>query len=264
MLFVGECLNATRKAVRQAVLSRDEAFIAKLALTQVESGANLLDVNAGTGQGDEVEDLVWLTRTVQAHVDVSLCLDSSNPEALREALRVHRGIPMLNSISAEPHKLESLLPLIESNPCKVVALCLGSSGIPNTADERLEIARFLVGELTSRGVKYEDIYVDPVVLSAVTEQNAGRVTLDTISLVKSEMPEVKVIVAISNVGFGLPKRSLLNRTFAALAMARGADALLIDTMDRGISSEVIATQAIMGQDTFCCNYSNAYRKGALL
>ncbi len=264
MLIVGECLNATRNVVRQAVLSRDECFIAELAKTQVKAGAKILDVNAGTGLGNEAEDLVWLTKTVQSHVDVPLCLDSSDNNALFEALKVHRGIPMLNSISAEPHKLENLLPLVESNPCKVIALCMDSSGIPNTAYERLEIARFLVGELTSRGIKYDDIFVDPVVLSIATDQNAGQVTLDTISLIKSEMPELKVIVAISNVGFGLPKRSLLNRTLAGLAVARGADALLMDPMDMGITSEVLATQAIMGRDMFCSNYNNAYRNGVLL
>jgi cobalamin-dependent methionine synthase I len=265
MLLVGESINSTRKAVREAVIAHEEAFIIKLAKGQIEAGADFLDVNAGTGHGDqEPADLVWLTQVVQNNVDVPLCLDSSDPNAIKEAMNAHNGTPLINSISGEKEKMTAMLPVVSSGPCKIIGLCIGNNGIPNTADERLDIAKYLVSELSNAGVKREDIYLDPIVLSIGTESGAGLVTLDTISLIKKELPGVQTILAVSNVGFGLPGRFVLNRMFAAFAVERGMNALLTDVRDKGMISSYVVTEALLGRDSYCMNYLKAYRAGKVI
>ncbi len=263
MLLIGESLNATRKPVAAAILEHSDVFIRKLARAQVEAGAHLLDVNAGLGTGNEAENLAWLVRVVQDEVSVPLSLDSADPEAIKAAMAVHRGVPLINSITAEPSRLGALLPIITSTKCRVVALCLGESGIPETAEERLEVGRFLVGELERAGVAREDILVDPAVLAVASDSGAPVVTLDTLSLVKRTIAEVQTLAAISNVGFGLPNRSLLNSVFASLAVARGVDALLVDTRDNRVMSSIYAARCLTKQDPYCLEYLSAYRRKLL-
>lgn len=263
MLFIGESINGTRKSIRNAIASGDETFIVKLAEDQINAGSNMLDVNAGTGQGrDEKKDLVWLTELIQKNFDIPLCLDSSDSAAIDKALDVCKGVPMINSISGEKQKLEALLPVIKSRECKVVALCIGDDGIPKTAAERLEIARYVVDQLEQAEVKREDIYIDPIVLSIATDSHAALVTLETMSLVKEELG-VNTILAVSNVGFGLPMRTLINRTFIAFAVERGLDALLADIRDKSMIATVKAALALQNKDPFCGGYLKAYRKDQL-
>ncbi len=263
MLFIGESINATRKSVARAIGERDEEAIRELARSQVEAGAHMLDVNAGTGGDGEVEDLKWLVQVVQDEVGVPLSLDSSDPEAIREASRVHEGEPMINSISGEEGKQATLLEIVASMPCKVIALCLDDSGIPDTASERVDLAEKLTSRLETAGVPQDKVFVDPVVLSVATDAGAGPIALETIEKVRDRLPEVNIVVAVSNVGFGLPGREVLNRTFTALAVSRGADTMLADIRDPGVVAGAIAAYTLSGQDPYCGNYLKAYRDGLL-
>lgn len=263
MLFIGESINATRESVADAIKHRNEEEIRTMARLQVDAGAHMLDVNAGRGGEDESEDLQWLVQIVQDEVDVPLSLDSSSPEAIVAASRVHTGVPMINSISGEEEKMKALLDVVGAMDCKVIALCLDSKGIPSTASERVEVAEMLAGRLEDAGVPLENIYVDPVVLSVATDVEAGPTTLETIAQVRERLPEVHVIAAISNVGFGLPQRRVLNRAFAALTVGRGADAILADICDEGVRAGALAAQTLSGRDPYCTNYLKAYRNGTL-
>jgi 5-methyltetrahydrofolate--homocysteine methyltransferase len=264
LLFIGEALNATRKRVAEAVLAHDEEFIAGLAQAQVESGANYLDVNAAASNNDEVSDLVWMVKVVQGVVDVPLCIDSASPKAIQAACEVHRGVPMINSISGEPMKFNALLPLVTKVKGKVIALCIGETGIPKTAQGRLEVARGLVERLEGAGVEREDIYVDPIVLSVATEHGAATVTLETITLIKRDLPGVNTILAVSNVGFGIPERALLNNAMATLALHAGIDAFLADVRGKGLIAHAMAAKLLLGQDPFCGKYLKTYRAGKLM
>jgi 5-methyltetrahydrofolate--homocysteine methyltransferase len=128
MIIVGEKINTSRKKISEAVTNRDSDFIVRTAREQAEAGANFIDVNAGTFVEEETDHLCWLVETVQANIDLPLCLDSPDPKALSEAIKHHRGEPMINSISLEKDRYEALLPVITSQPCHVVALCMTSAG----------------------------------------------------------------------------------------------------------------------------------------
>ena len=133
MIIVGEKINTSRKDIAEAVEKRDAAYIVKVARDQVEAGAHYIDVNAGTFLNREADCLRWLIETVQNELDIPLCLDSPNPEALSQVIKHHKGEPMINSISLEEGRLQSLLPVISSQPCHIIALCMAQTSMPTTS-----------------------------------------------------------------------------------------------------------------------------------
>ena len=144
MIIVGEKINTSRKKIAEAVSNRDVDFIVQTAREQAEAGASFIDVNAGTFLEKETESLCWLVETVQAHIDLPLCLDSPDPAALSEAIKHHKGEPMINSISLEKDRYEALLPLITSYPCHVVALCMTQTAMPTSVEDRVAAASELI------------------------------------------------------------------------------------------------------------------------
>ena len=157
MIIVGELINASRKSIETAIEKMDTETVTKLAIDQVENGADYIDVNAGVFVGKEPEYLKWLTSTVQAAVDAPCCIDSPDPKAIESALTVHNGTPMINSISLEKERYEALLPIVAGTDFKVVALCMSDKGMPQTTDERMGIAEELVNNLVKNNVPVENI-----------------------------------------------------------------------------------------------------------
>ena len=155
MLIVSEKINTSRKSIEEAVRKKDATFIANVAREQAEAGADYIDVNAGTFLEQEVDYLCWLVETVQSEVDLPLSLDSPNPKALSEAMKRHKGEPMINSISLEEERFKSLLPVITSQPCRVVALCMAKTSMPTTTEERVQVSSELIEKLT--GDKPHDV-----------------------------------------------------------------------------------------------------------
>ena len=263
MLIIGEKINGTRKRVGEAVTRRDADFVKELAVEQADAGADFIDVNAGTSPDREPEDLVWLVEVVQQVVDVPLCLDSSSPDALKAAVSAVKQMPMLNSISAEPQRLENLLPLISDNACKVIALAIDETGMPKGLDGRMTAIRKVLKATRDAGVADDNIYVDPLVLSIATDTNAGEMIFDTLRAIRSEFPNVHITSGLSNISFGLPKRSLINRTFLTLAMAAGMDCAIADPSNQALKEALLATRLLLGRDRFCRDYTEAYRSGII-
>ncbi|KKM12134.1 methyltetrahydrofolate:corrinoid methyltransferase [Clostridiales bacterium PH28_bin88] len=263
MLIVGEKINTSRADVREAVARRDAGYIQDLAAKQVLAGAHLVDVNAGTFVGEEVEALTWLVRTVQQAVEAPLCIDTPNPEAMEAALAVHRGRALVNSITAEKDRFERVLPLVKKHGCMVVALCMDDTGIPATAEERVAIAEKLYALLCGAGLTPEDIFLDPLVQPISSGDTFGAAVIDCIRQVSVKTPGVRTICGLSNVSYGMPKRKLLNGTFMVLAIGAGLDAVIVDPLDSDLMSRIYAAQALLGKDRYCREYLQAYRKGKL-
>ena len=157
MKIIGEKINGTRKAVKEAVLNRDVDFIQKLACNQADAGSTWIDVNAGTPTDREADDLVWLVETVQAVVEKPLCLDSANPLALAAALPHVKKAPLINSISGETNRLTGVLPLAAQAQGGVIALAMDDKGIPTTTDGRLAIVHTLLAETRAAGIPDEQV-----------------------------------------------------------------------------------------------------------
>jgi cobalamin-dependent methionine synthase I len=263
MLIVGERINTSRKPIAEATERRDAAFILQEARQQVEAGAHVLDVNAGTFAERERENLKWLVETLQSGADTDLCIDSSNPDLIAELLQDDGRITMVNSITAEKEKFAAMLPLIKEFGCRTVALGMDDEGIAAEFDKKLKITRHLLDSLLTEGIPAEHIYTDPLVMAISTGENGGSITLKLIEEIRKNYPDVHIICGLSNVSFGLPVRPLLNRTFLAMAMTAGLDAVLLDPLDRRMMSTVVAANTLLGKDKSCKNYLAAYRKKKL-
>lgn len=263
MLIIGESLNAAIPKVGEAIISRDEAYIAYLAHRQVECGAQMLDICASLAGRDEAEDLIWTVQVVQRAVAVPLVLDSADPTALLAALPFCHTPPILSSATGEEARLHSLLKgALEAN-CDLVVLCMDENGIPPTAAGRLEVARRVLEQALQAGMEPGRLWFDPLVTGIATDSEAGQVALETLRLIRKQLPGARTLAAVSNVSFGLPKRRLLNRTFLAMLVANGVEAILMDVRDRALLSTLYAAAALVGHDQYCKAYLQAYRAGKL-
>ena len=263
MKIIGEKINGTRKLVAKAIAERDAEFIQNLAQKQVVGGASWLDVNAGTHPEREPDDLVWLVQLVQNVVDVPLCLDSANPEALRTAMKKVRQTPMINSISGEENRLKDILPIVAEFGCEVIALCMDDKGIPATSEARLDVISKVFAETRRAGVPDEKMYVDPLAMTIATNTEAGQVIFGAMRAIRAEFPQAHISCGLSNVSFGLPARALINRSFLVLALQAGMDTAIIDPNDRELQAAMYAADLLLGRDKHCLNYTRAFRAGKL-
>ena len=261
MLIIGESINGTIPKVGQAILEKNEAFLKELARVQYESGAQMLDVNAGVAGGDEVADLPWLIELVQKEVSIPLMIDSANPDALKAAFSVYRHAeaPILNSISGEEEKWKKLFPIVTEKKTRVVVLCMDDKGIPKTVDERVAVAATCYDRLTGAGLPADHIYFDPLVLSISVEPEAALVTLEALRTLRTKFPACHTICGASNVSMGLPGRKLVNRTFITMAIYAGLDTLFVDVRDQALMSSVYASKPLINEDGYCLQYLKAYR-----
>jgi len=266
MLIIGEKLNSTRKKVREMIENRDAKSIQDLARKQVEGGADILDVNSSAASGNKEENMEWLVKTVQEAVDVPLCIDSPNAEEIKKGLEVHnwgKGKALINSITGEKEKINSLIPAIKKYKCAVIALVMDERGIPDHSKTRVEIAEKLIKILTDIGVPLQDIFIDPLVVPIGTDDKNGLVTMETIRSVKEAHPEVRIVTGLSNISFGLPERKLINQVFMILTMSCGMDAAIIDPTDKRMMAVIRTATTLLGKDHFCCEYIRSYRDGKL-
>ena len=261
MKIIGEKINGTRKRVAQAIAERDTAFIQELAKKQADAGAHWLDANAGTHPDQEPDDLVWLVETIQSVVDTPLCLDSANPKALSKAIKQVNKTPMINSISGEPHRLEGILPLVAEHNCEVIALAMDEKEIPAQSQARIDIIRRVMAATRSAGVADQKVYVDPLVMTIATNIQSGNVFFETVGTLRDEFPEIHFTSGLSNISFGLPARSYINRAFMSLAIGAGLDSAIMDPMDRELQSAIYAAELVSGKDKHCLNYTRAFRAG---
>ena len=264
MLIIGERINTSRKPVNKAVADRDSAYIQTDVKSQIDSGADLIDVNAGSRRNSEVDDLLWLIEIIQSGLpQVRLCIDSPNPDSLKAVLDQVEHPPMLNSITGERSRFEAMAPIIQFRECDIVALCIDDRGIPKSAEQALENAGRLISDLERLGVKRERIYLDPVIQAVSTNTNAALMVLETIDRIRQESEGVNVICGLSNISFGLPKRPLMNRAFLTLAMKAGLNAAIVDPLDKKLMGTLRATAVLLDQDPWCQAYTAAFREGKL-
>jgi cobalamin-dependent methionine synthase I len=264
MIIVAEKINTSRKRIEEAVSTHDTTFIVQVAREQAEAGAHFIDVNAGTFVEQETDYLCWLVETVQSEVDLPLALDSPSPQALSEAIKHHRGEPMINSISLEEDRFRDLLPVITSYPCHVVALCMSQTSMPTSVEERVEVGSELIKRLTDAGIPLEKIYVDPLVQPISVDVNMGLAALGAIKQIKQDFPAVNTICGLSNVSFGLPERRIINRYFLTLCISYGLTAVILDPTDKQLMTALLTTEMLVGRDEYCQDYIDAYQNNRLI
>ena len=256
-LMIGEKINPTgHKKLAAALQEENFEYIRQLALRQVAWGADILDVNVGVPGLDEVGIIARVVELVQSVVAVPLCLDSANPAVLAAGLKVVQGKALVNSVSGEEKRLETVLPLVKEYGAAVIGLTMDDTGIPKTPEERLAVAEKIINRAAQMGIPIEDIIIDPLVLTVGSDSKGGLVTLQTIELLRKEFG-VNVNLGASNVSFGLPDRPSINQAFLSLAIQMGATCSITDPVKLG--SAIKATDLLLGKDDNSMRYLKHFR-----
>ncbi len=267
MLIIGEKINASIPSVKEAIVKKDEAFLAGLARDQADAGADFIDVNAGEGIGGRtpVAIMKWLVEIVQNATDRPLCFDSDDPVVLEAALSQYREErAMINSVNAEPEKLEPVGRIAAERKTDLVALVMKEGGVPRLISERLEAADIIMEHLGRLNVSEEQVLFDPLVLPISVDSMQGKVTLKTIESLKDRYPRAKTVMGLSNISYGLPARAIVNRSFFLMAAAYGLDGAILNPLDTRLMSLVKVADMLTDRDPRCKKFTNAYRKGLLV
>ncbi len=261
MFIIGELINGMYKNIGRAIKDKDKAVIQKCALEQVKAGADALDINCGPVSRDPVSDIQWLINAIQEVTDKPLALDSSKPAVIESGLKVLKARAIINSTTADPEKLEILVPLAKKYNAKLIGLTISSKGIPQNKDRRLELAAAIVANCSDAGFPIEDLYLDPIVMPVNVAQAQMCEILEAIREFKIiSDPAPRSIVGLSNVSQGTCVRSLINRTFLTMAAAFGLDAAILDPLDQELMDAAITSDLIMNKNIYCDSYLDAYRK----
>lgn len=245
---VGERINPTGKAAfKKALRDSDIDYVLKVAVEEVEAGADILDVNLGLPDIDEKEMMVKLIKEIQAILDIPLQIDSSDPEVIAEALRYYNGTAVVNSVNGEAEVLENTLPAVKKYGAAVIGLTMDDQGIPETAEGRFKIAERIVKRAEEYGIGRDKIIIDCLTLTASAQQKGVMETLKALKMVKEELG-VKTTLGVSNVSFGLPARGILNRNFLTMALYQGLNLAIIDPNDRDMMANIKAFRVLSNID----------------
>ena len=261
MFIIGELINGMYTNIAKGIKEKDKTIIQKCALEQIKSGADALDVNCGPASKQPVSDIQWLIEAIQEVTDKPLVLDSSKPKVIESGLKVIKNKAIINSTTADAEKLGVLVPLAKKYNTKLIGLTISSKGIPQTKDQRLELAATIVASCSEAGFPIEDLYLDPIVMPVNVAQAQMRDILESIHEFKIiSDPAPKSIVGLSNVSQGTCVRSLVNRTFLTMAVAFGLDAAILDPTDKDLMDAAITAELILNKHIYCDSYLEAYRK----
>ena len=259
-VMIGERINPTgRKLLSEEMSKGDFSRVEQDTLAQVAAGAHMLDVNAGIPLADEPKILADTVKLVQSLTDVPLSIDSSIVAALKAGLEVYQGKALLNSVTGEEERLESVLPLVKKYGCAVVAISNDETGISEDPDVRFEVAKKIVERAKDFGIPSSDIGVDPLVKPIGALNSAG---MQVIRLVRRLQEELKVntTCGASNVSFGLPNRNGINAAFLNMAIASGLTSAITNPLHDSVMQAVMGADVMMGNDPNCVRWIKRYRQ----
>jgi 5-methyltetrahydrofolate--homocysteine methyltransferase len=260
--LIGERINPTgRKALAAELADGNLERVKSDALVQVAAGAAVLDVNAGIPMVDEPALLAEIVKLVQSLTDVPLSIDSSVAEALASGLEAYCGKALVNSVTGEEERMEAVFPLVKKHGAAVICLTMDDDGIPDSAEKRLNVAKNILKRAQDHGVAVEDLVIDPLVLPVGATQQAGRIALDTIRMVRAELG-VNMVCGASNVSFGLPNRPRINSAFLSMTVGAGITSVIANPLDKESLTGVLAGDLLVGNDEHCMHWLTYQRKEA--
>ena len=261
--IIGERINPTgRKMLAKEMAEGDFSRVEKDALAQVAAGAHMLDVNAGIPLADEPGILAETIKLVQSLTDVPLSIDSSIVAALEAGLEVYQGKALLNSVTGEEERLESVLPLVKKYNCAVVAISNDETGISEDPDVRFEVAKKIVERVEDHGIPRADVVVDPLVMPIGAMGTAGVQVMQLVRRLREEL-KVNTTCGASNVSFGLPNRDGVNAAFLTMAMASGLTSAITNPLHDSIMQAVMGGDVMLGKDSNCANWIRKYREPSI-
>lgn len=255
--IIGESINPTRrKKLIDAFSERQYDFVLELAESQIQAGADVLDINVGVPGIDEPAVMSEVVSAVSEAFDVPLCLDSPNPRTLAAGLAAAPGRPLVNSVNGEERALDAILPVVKEFGVPVIGLVIDDEGISMEPEKRLSIAAKIIERAGVLGIPIEDIVIDPLAMAVSADHNAGLVTLRTMALISDEFG-VNMTLGASNVSFGLPERQIVNQAFLALVALNGASCAITNPVK--LTSSIRAIDLLLGRDDYSMRYIKQYR-----
>lgn len=255
MLIISERLNGLFKAVGNALDNRDKKALQDLTLEQVNLGANVLDINTGPGRDDAAADIAWMVETIQEVTDLPLCIDTPDMAAMEAGLKVAKGKVMINSTTAEAHKMEKLFPLAAQYNADIIALTMDEKGIPNDAASRGEMALTMITKAMEHNVPTENVYLDPLILPVGAAQDQGPKVLEALGMFKTLCdPAPKTVVGLSNISNNTKQRPLINRTYLIMLLSHGLDAAIMDPADKELMEAIKASEILLNKKLYADDF----------
>ena len=259
-VIIGERINPTnRKLLAEEMKAGNLERVQQDAMSQVNAGAQILDVNAGVPLADEPKILADSIKLIQSISDVPLCIDSSIVEALKCGLEAYQGKALLNSVTGEEERLETVLPLVKQFGCAVIGISNDDSGISEDINVRFEVAKKIVERAMDYGIPKEDILIDPLVMPIGAINDAGKQVIELIKKLQNEL-QVNTTCGASNLSFGLPNRHGLNTAFIAMAIANGMPCAITNPLEKEIMTSIRGANVVMGHDPECSDWIMNYRE----
>lgn len=261
MIIIGEKINGAIPSVAKAIAEKDADFIRNLARTQAEAGAAFIDVCASVEDSLELETIKWLIDLVQEATDVPISIDSPHAGICAEAIKFCNKPGLINSVSGEGDKIDLVFPVIANTEWECIALLCDDTGIPKTAEKRLEVFEHIIKKANEYNIELSRLHIDPLVEMLCTSEEGINMVVDVIKEIKAKHPEIHVTGGFSNVSFNLPARKLVNQAFTVLVMNAGMDSGILNPMNQDLMGMIYATEALLGKDEYCMEYIGAFRQG---
>ncbi|MGI6093415.1 MAG: homocysteine S-methyltransferase family protein, partial [Negativicutes bacterium] len=257
-VIIGERINPTgRKQLSADIKAGNFASVKKEALQQIRAGAHILDVNMGVPGINQAAAMAQAVNDLSMLVDAPLAIDTSDTEALEAGLRIYPGRALINSVSAEPDRLEQFLPLAKKYGAAILCLPLSDKGVPATASERVTVARHIIHKALEAGLRPQDFVLDALVLTVAADEHAAAETLKTLRLYRKYFG-YPTTMGLSNISYGLPQRELVNASFAAMALSAGLDAPILNPYNPMMKDTLATSAVLLGYDRSGRSYSKDF------
>ena len=255
-VLIGERINPTgKKRFKQALRENDIQYILQEGIKQEENGCHILDVNVGLPEIDETKMMIDVIKELQSVTDLPLQIDTSNSETMEQALRFYNGKALINSVNGKQEVMEQIFPLVKKYGGTVVALTLNETGIPETTEGRIEIAKKILDTAQKFGIDKNEIIFDPLTMAVSSDDKAGIETLKCVKILTEEF-NAKTILGISNISFGLPQREILTSSFFTMALTNGLSCAIMNPNSTEIMKAYNSFCTLSGKDNQCTNYIN--------
>ena len=258
MIIIGEKLNGSIPSVAKAIAEKDADLIRERARMQTEAGATFLDVCASVEEAVEVETLKWMIDLVQEVTDTPICVDSPSARSCVAAIPFCKRPGLINSVSLEGDKIDTIFPVIADTDWECVALLCDNDGIPDSVERRMKIFFGIMEKAKQYGIAPSRLHIDPLVVTLGTDQTALIVFADCCRRIKYEYPEIHITSGLSNISFGLPVRKNINQAFMVLAMNAGMDSAIVDPTNKNMIGMIYATNALLERDEYCLQYIDKF------
>ncbi len=258
MIIIGEKLNGSIPSVAKAIAEKDADLIRERARMQAEAGATFLDVCASVEEDVEVETLKWMIDLVQEVTDTPICVDSPSARSCVAAIPFCKRPGLINSVSLEGDKIDTIFPVIADTDWECVALLCDNDGIPDSVERRMKIFFGIMEKAKQYGIAPSRLHIDPLVVTLGTDQTALTVFADCCRRIKYEYPEIHITSGLSNISFGLPVRKNINQAFMVLAMNAGMDSAIVDPTNKNMIGMIYATNALLERDEYCLQYIDKF------